>query len=174
MKSHLTAVRLSRHAMIFVTVGSDIPFDRLVKTVDRWASDRNRHDVFAQIGRGAWLPRFIRFAAMLEPAKFKERLADSQFVVGHAGMGTILSALQISKPILVMPRRGHLGETRNDHQIDTARHLLALGRVNVAFDENELYQLLDRLEELVPKERISPFAAPELVRALHHFLHHQS
>lgn len=157
--------------MIFVTVGSDIPFDRLVQAVDRWARMNDRRDVFAQIGHGGWEPEFISFSAMLEPSEFKERLAACTIVVGHAGMGTILSALESSKPILVMPRRGALGETRNDHQMATARQLLELGRVNVAFDEVELQGCLDRLQELVPKETIAPFASPEFTWKLHEFIH---
>jgi UDP-N-acetylglucosamine transferase subunit ALG13 len=157
--------------MIFVTVGSGIPFDRLVRAVDKWARANDRRDVFAQIGRGGWEPEFIPFVAMLEPAEFKERLAASSIVVAHAGMGTILSAMQDSKPILVMPRRGHLGETRNDHQMATARYLLAMDRVNVAFEEEELHRCLDRLGELVAKERISPFAGVELTGKLHDYIH---
>ncbi|MEO7100878.1 MAG: glycosyltransferase [Luteolibacter sp.] len=157
--------------MIFVTVGSDIPFDRLIRAVDRWARENNRHDVFAQIGRGGWEPEFIPFSALLEPTEFKERLASCSIVVGHAGMGTILSALQSSKPILVMPRRGALGETRNDHQMGTARQLLEIGKVNVAFDEEELSKSLDQLGELTPKERISPYAGSDLIHALFNFIH---
>lgn len=157
--------------MIFVTVGSDIPFDRLIKAVNQWARKNGRRDVFAQIGRDAWEPDYISFAALLTPCEFRERLAASSVVVAHAGMGTILSALQSCKPILVMPRRGMLGETRNDHQFDTARQLLAKGKINVAFDEVELSACLDRLGDFTPKEPIAPFAGPELVRALHDFIH---
>ena len=157
--------------MIFVTVGSDIPFDRLIRAVDRWARDNNRRDIFAQIGRGGWEPEFVPFTHMLNPLEFRERLAEARVIVAHAGMGTILSALQACKPILVMPRRGALGETRNDHQMDTARKLLAMGRINVAFDEGKLSGCLDRLGDLVPKQRISPFANPTLTQRLHDFIH---
>jgi len=109
---------------------------------------------------------------MLEPPAFNEYLAASEMVVGHAGMGTILSALQNSKPILVMPRRGQLGETRNDHQMATARQLLKLGKVHVAFDEEELLTCLDRIEAYAPKAPIAPFASPELTANLHAFIHH--
>jgi UDP-N-acetylglucosamine transferase subunit ALG13 len=160
--------------MIFVTVGSDIPFDRLVKAVNEWARSRRRRDVFAQIGKGAWEPDYISFVAMLEPREFKQYLMECKIIVAHAGMGTILSALQCRKPILVMPRRGMLGETRNDHQFDTARELLAKGQINVAFDEVELAACLDRLDDFTPKEPIAPFAGPELVRALHDFIHQPS
>ncbi len=70
-----------------------------------------------------------------------------------------------------MPRRGMLGETRNDHQFDTARQLLAKGQINVAFDEVELATSLDRLGEFAAQEAISPYADLELVGALHAFIH---
>jgi UDP-N-acetylglucosamine transferase subunit ALG13 len=157
--------------MIFVTVGSDIPFDRLIRAVDRWARERQRKDIFAQIGRGGWEPGFIPFSHLLDPSEFKTRLVAARVVVSHAGMGTILSALQHSKPILVMPRRGSLGETRNDHQMATAHQLQEMGKINVAFDDDELFRFLDRIEELTPRESISQHADPILIRALHGYFH---
>jgi UDP-N-acetylglucosamine transferase subunit ALG13 len=157
--------------MIFVTVGSDIPFDRLVRTVDRWAGLRDRRDVFAQIGHGGWRPGFIEHSAMLEPAEFTRRLAASRIVIGHAGMGTILSALQYSKPVLVMPRRGALGETRNDHQLATARQLMAMNKIRVAFDDDELFESLDRIDHLTPDDPIMPHAEERLIRMLRDFIH---
>jgi UDP-N-acetylglucosamine transferase subunit ALG13 len=157
--------------MIFVTVGSDIPFDRLIRSVDLWAKERKRGDVFAQIGRGGWEPEFISYSHLLDPADFKKRLAASRVVVGHAGMGTILSALQHAKPVLVMPRRGSLGETRNDHQLATARQLQATGRIGVAFDETEMTEMLDRVDELASGPSISPYASPHLTSALREFIH---
>ena len=42
--------------MIFVTVGAQMPFDRMCKAVDAWAAKRGRSDVFAQIGETEWRP----------------------------------------------------------------------------------------------------------------------
>ena len=156
--------------MIFVTVGSDIPFDRLLKAVDSWARENKRQDVFAQIGTRAWKPDFIPFTPMLSPAEFRERLIACSVVVGHAGMGTILSALGHSKPILVMPRRLALNETRNDHQMATAQHLLAMDKINVAFDETELRAKLDHLDALIPRETIPPVATGPLIDGLRNFI----
>lgn len=156
--------------MIFVTVGSDLPFDRLVRTVDQWARENNRTDVFAQIGKTDFQPSFIACSKFLEPAEFSRRLAGASVVVSHAGMGTILSALEKEKPVLIMPRRGSLREVRNEHQLATARRLLAMGKVDVAFDEVELVEKLARIDDLKPREKISPFAGPELVSALRNFI----
>jgi UDP-N-acetylglucosamine transferase subunit ALG13 len=160
--------------MIFLTVGSDIPFDRLVRAVDSWAAERGRSDVFAQIGRGGRMPRHIPSAELLDPPEFNRLLIKARVVVAHAGMGTILSALQYSKPILVMPRRGPLGETRNDHQLATARHLLELGRIHVAFDEHELATALDGIDDLLARDPIQPFAPAEFTSRLHSYIHQKA
>jgi UDP-N-acetylglucosamine transferase subunit ALG13 len=158
--------------MIFVTVGAQMPFERLVRTVDEWAARQGRNDVFAQIGPTEWRPRHIDWIAFLPPEEFRQRVAEATLLVAHAGMGSIITALELGKPILVMPRRGNLQETRNDHQVATAERFLAQGRIQVAFDEAELVTQLDRLEELIVRKRdpLSATASPELIQALRSFI----
>lgn len=156
--------------MIFVTVGTDQPFDRMVKVVDSWAAERERKDLFAQIGEGGWTPKFIPFAEMLPPVEFKQRFAAAKVIVGHAGMGTILSALNGGKPILVMPKKASLGEQRNEHQLATARHFDALGMIHVAFDEDELRKKLDEIDKIQPREQIGPVATGPLIQGLRDFI----
>ena len=156
--------------MIFITVGTDQPFDRMLKTIDAWAAERGRTDLFAQIGAGAWQPRVIPFANFLSPPDFKERFQHASVIIGHAGMGTILTALGYGKPILVMPKRAFLGEQRNDHQLSTARHMMDLGNVTVAFDEAELREKLDHLDTLIPREKIAPVATGPLIDGLRSFI----
>jgi UDP-N-acetylglucosamine transferase subunit ALG13 len=156
--------------VILVTVGTELPFDRLLKAVDQWAETRGRSDVFAQIGANAWEPAHFPFRDFMEPAEFSERLRSSDLIVAHAGMGTILSALHYGKALLVMPRRAGLGEQRNDHQLATAGRLLEMGKINVAFDEQELIHKLDRVDQLVAGARIGPAAGEELLAALRQFI----
>ena len=156
--------------MIFVTVGTDLPFDRMMKVIDGWARENGRTDVFAQIGEGAWEPEFIKFAHFLQPPEFSKHFDKATLIISHAGMGTILSALLFGKPILVMPKKSGLGEHRSDHQFATARRMQELGNVNVAFDEHELRARLDRLDELLQPKRIGPTASEGLVTGLREFI----
>ncbi|MEW6252350.1 MAG: glycosyltransferase [Planctomycetota bacterium] len=146
--------------MLFLTVGAQMPFDRLVRTVDHWAGLHERRDVFAQIGPAEYTPSYLRFERFLAPAAFRTAFAAADLVVAHAGMGTIITALELAKPILVMPRRGSLGETRNDHQIATAARFGDLGLVHVAADEVELQAALDRLDVFVEPSAASPAGRP--------------
>ena len=145
------------NTVIFVTVGGQLPFDRLVHAVDQWASQHHRTDVFAQIGNSPNPPTHIEWQRLLPPPDFQSKARGAEVIVAHAGMGSILTALEFGKPIIVVPRRAHLGEHRNDHQWATVKHLSKDVGVTVAADETALLDQLQRLEELqCPTERRSP------------------
>ena len=122
--------------MIFVTVGAQMPFDRLVRAVDDWAG-RVPAEIFAQIGPSSLRPRHMAWTRFLAPADFLAQVGAADLLVAHAGMGSIITALEYGKPILVMPRRGELGETRNNHQVATTKRFRGFGRVEVALDERD-------------------------------------
>ena len=130
--------------MIFVTVGSQMPFDRLVMAIDKWAGENRGYEVQAQVGDSNYRARYIRTCVSLTPVAFKERVRDARAVVAHAGMGSVITALEFRKPLVVMPRRGDLRETRNDHQIATARWLAEKPGITVAMAEVELGPALER------------------------------
>lgn len=132
--------------MIFVTVGNMDPFDRLIRAVDQWISECSlTEEVFAQIGNGVYQPQNCEYIPFLTPAEFKSRFANARVVVSHAGMGTIITSLEMRKPIVVMPKRASLGEQRNEHQLATVRHFRRSRQVLVADSELELGNVLDKV-----------------------------
>ena len=158
--------------MIFVTVGAQMPFNRLVRSVDQWAATRNgRNDVFAQIGETSWRPGHMQWTPVLRPTDFRHRLYEADAVVTHAGMGTILTALEFGKPVVVMPRRGDLHETRNDHQLATAAAFADAGLVSVAWNERELPEVLRGLDGAIAPRRAGSHASLRLLKTLHGFIH---
>jgi len=86
-------------------------------------------------------------------------------------MGTILTALEFGRPILVLPRRAELRETRTDHQLGTARTLVRAHRISVAWNEDELLHSLDALDQLPAPTRITSCASLPLLAALRAFIH---
>jgi UDP-N-acetylglucosamine transferase subunit ALG13 len=156
--------------VIFLTVGTQFPFDRLVRAVDEWAGESGRDDVVAQIGPSEYVPRFIRYHSFVSPLKFGEYVSEAQLIISHAGMGTILNALGRGKPILVMPRQARFNEHRNDHQMATARRCEKFGRILVAMDEQELADQLNSLRDFNASDRIAPFASNELLANVKQFI----
>jgi UDP-N-acetylglucosamine transferase subunit ALG13 len=156
--------------VIFATVGTQLPFDRMIAALDDWAGTRPGREVFAQVGPGRYVPRHIEHRAFISPAECRARMVAADAIVAHAGMGTILTALELGKPLLIVPRRASLGEHRNEHQLATARRFADTGRLLVAFDESELAERLDELPRRGQRTRISPFASDELITALRSFI----
>lgn len=152
---------------VFVAVGTQLAFDRLVRTVDAWAAEHPEVEVFAQIGPGEYRPRHLRFQAFVPPPTFEHESRRADVLVTHAGTGSIFTALELGKPILVMPRRAALREHRNDHQLATAERFQELRGVNVAWDESDLRGMLERIHKLeAPGPEFSAHARPELLRAV--------
>ncbi len=152
--------------MIFITVGTQLAFDRMVSAVDRWASGRPGVQAFAQVGPARDLPQHIPHADFLPPSRAQALMRQADLIVAHAGMGSVLTALELRKPIVIMPRQAALGEHRNDHQLATARWLEGRPGVHVAWDEPGLLALLDRHADLPGGDALPPVASGPLVDRL--------
>lgn len=156
--------------MIFVTVGTQGQFDRLIRTVDEWAGAHGRADVFAQTGPSDYRSRHIRTEQFVDATEFRKCVEAANLVISHAGMGSIITALELGRPIVVVPRRASLGEHRNDHQLATAKRFAEQGRIMVAFTEHELVEKLDQHQLFDEIARVSAQASPHLISTIRTFI----
>ena len=141
--------------MIFLTVGSMFPFDRLVRAVDELVGQGLVADeVVAQIGDGRYEPQHLPFERFLAKPAYEQRVHEARALIAHAGAGTIGLALAQCKPLLVLPRHRRLGEHVNDHQIATARRFEQLGHVLVAWQAGDIAGRVAELAEFVPRPRV--------------------
>jgi len=154
--------------MIFATVGTQLPFDRLIRALDDWAGANPGTEVFAQIGHGGYEPRYMEWSHDLHPQEFRERLEACDAIVAHAGMGTIISAVELGKRVIVMPRRAALGEHRNEHQLATVARLGHLQGLEIVHDPEALGAALASGQSGVMGSA-GAAAAPELIAAIRHF-----
>lgn len=158
--------------MIFVTVGSQLPFDRLIRGVDHWLGGRAGIECVAQVGHSDVVPRHMQSQPFFPAAEMEDLMRQSDLIVAHAGIGTVITALRLSRPILVVPRQSACGEHRNDHQMATAAALSRRANVYVAMTDAELPLRLDEL--LVPPSfsglPLGPHASPSLLAAVREFL----
>lgn len=162
--------------MIFLTVGTLFPFDRLVKAVDITIAKNNGYEkVFAQIGKTNYEPKNIEYTAILENRNFDKKISDADYLISHAGIGTITMALELNKPLLVMPRRKRFKEHVNDHQVATARKFEELGHILVAYDVEDLPDGIHKLKNFVPRKRkANPDAVADRIRRFLNSLQHKT
>jgi len=128
--------------VILATVGTQLPFPRLTDAVAAWARAAGEAAV-SQTGAGPETEEGgVRWRGAIPPGEFDALFREARVVVGHAGIGTILTAQRLGRPLIVMPRRADLGEHRNEHQRATARHVEGLPGIHVARTVGDLAPLL--------------------------------
>ena len=120
--------------MIFVTCGSSpIGFERLMRALEALpASELN-----VQHGPVASPPCATGYD-YLPFGRVVELMQEADLVVSHAGVGSILCALQAGHVPIVFPRLKRHGETVDDHQVELALALAERGAVLVATTPDEL------------------------------------
>ena len=129
--------------MIFVTVGTQLPFERLVCAVDEWAGNNKDKTVFIQLGQTLFRPNNCEFSALIDPTRWEQLFQESELIVSHAGMGTILKSIQYDKPLILIPRLASLGEHRNDHQVATASKFGSYSNIKVVKEISDLPKVLE-------------------------------
>jgi UDP-N-acetylglucosamine transferase subunit ALG13 len=147
-----------------------LPFDRLVEAMDAWAGRNPSEQVFAQIGNSVYNPNYMTWAKLISPDLFREKCKVADLMISHAGIGNILLAIELQKPIIVMPRRAELNEHRNDHQMATVRRLKEKAGIGVVYDAAEL----DKAIQWVATSNIRPVphteASSELLTTFRDFI----
>lgn len=140
--------------MIFLTVGTQFPFDRLVRSVDEVVG-RNSfgEEIIGQIGNSSYRPHNFEAVSFLRKNLFDKHIFEASCIISHAGIGTITMALDNEKPLLVMPRLKQYDEVVNNHQVAIARKFEELGHILVAYQEEDLPGKIEQLRTFVPFKR---------------------
>lgn len=155
--------------MIFVTIGTQEPFDRLVKAVDEIARELDGIEFVAQISHTNYQAQYMKTFDFMPPDQFDKYFSEAEIIISHAGMGTIISALVKEKPLIILPRLVRYREHRSDHQVATANVFKQLDYVHVANDENHLKQKVFDIVNGTDrgcKHRIGDYASVGLINSI--------
>lgn len=158
--------------MIFVTVGSMFPFNRIIEVMDGWAQRHPEEKVFAQIGNGSYLPAHMQYERMVSPGIFRKLNEEADIIVAHAGMGSVITASELGKPIVLLPRLAALKEHTTDHQLHTARWLKGRSGIYVAEENGDLDAQIDAARLAKSYERLTKFAPKAFTDQIRLLLNH--
>lgn len=108
--------------MIFLTLGTQkFQFNRLLKEIDLLIQDGTITDkVVAQVGFSTYKPRNYVYFKFLDRATYHKYIEQSNIVITHAGVGSILEAKKNEKPVIVVPRLKKYKEHVDNHQCEIA------------------------------------------------------
>lgn len=142
--------------VIFVTVGTQLPFPRLIDAMNDLAPSLDDPVVAQTCADGASRWSALDVRSHVAPEAFEALFTQARLVVAHAGMGSILSAQRWRKPLIIMPRRHDLNEHRNDHQMATARHFDDRPGIQVAWTVEDLEPLVRQPDPVAATQAPSP------------------
>lgn len=156
--------------VIFVVTGTQAPFDRLLSIIDKWTVNQDTYSVIAQTANSEINFKNMTCFDYLEPDVFNEYFNNADVIIGHAGMGTIIKALENKKKLVVFPRLVKYNEHRNDHQHHTAFGFEKLGLINVAYNEKDLFRYLNNIIDIPVKRKINQNAEKQLLEKISNFI----
>lgn len=136
--------------MIFVTVGSVAPFDRLVMRVDELAGEGRLSDVVAQIGNGSYVPKNAKWFRF-EPG-LTEHFRKADLIITHNGAGTIFELLALGRKAIAVPNP----ETIQVENMDIVRKLSTDGHIMLCLEVGGLGEAVERSRSWEPK----PYSEP--------------
>lgn len=147
--------------MIFATVGSHptFKFERLLRALETLEGE----ELEVQYGPGRAPANAAEAVAWMSFAEIAEHMERASHVVSHAGVGTILCAIQAGHVPVVFPRLRRYEETVDDHQLDLARKLVGTGRVIVVESAEELAAAV---REAPPRAAASAGGGEALIEAV--------
>lgn len=138
------------------------PFDRMIRMMDIWASQHPSEDIFAQIGAGDYKPQQMRWQRIIAPDEYKKVVEGCRLMVAHAGTGSVFTASEYKKPIVLIPRRAAQKEHTTDHQLDTAKWLEDKPGIFVAWTEADLPVQIERASKSANMHQSQiPVSAPQ-------------
>jgi len=124
--------------MIFATVGSSpVGFARMMQALEAVPPG----ELTVQHGPAPAPPGAIGHD-FLPFGRIVDLMRTADVVVSHAGVGSIMCALQAGHLPIVFPRYERFGETVDDHQAELAAALAARGTVIVASNGQELLEAI--------------------------------
>jgi UDP-N-acetylglucosamine transferase subunit ALG13 len=145
----------------FVTVGSShLPFPRLMDALEALPGDGLvvQHGPAPPPSQAAVTVDFLPFEAV------QDHMARAEIVLCHAGVGSIMTALRLGHVPVVVPRLRRFAETVDDHQLELAAALDAVGRVVLVQDLDRLPQHLATAPPRRPPSATGPGALHHAVR----------
>jgi len=140
--------------LIFVTVGThERGFDRLVKAVDDLiGSGKIKEKVIIQTGYTEYIPKNCDSFKFTDYDNIVELCKKASIVISHGGVGSIITPLELGKPVIVVPRLKRFNEHTNDHQLQIVKELERQEKIIPVYDIKNLENALEEARKVGNKK----------------------
>lgn len=140
--------------MILVTLGTqDKGFPRLLEALEKAIENKSiKEKVIVQAGYTEFESKNMEIYKLLPMDKFDEYMKKCDLLITHAGVGSIMSGLELNKKIIATPRLEKYGEHTNNHQIEIAREFSKEGYIIYLEDFDKLGEIIKNIKNFKPRK----------------------
>ena len=140
--------------MILVTLGTqDKPFSRLIEAVEKQIELGNiKDEVIVQSGCTKYESDKMKIIDYIPIKEFGDLLKKADFIITHAGVGSIIEGLKNNKKVIVVARKKEYGEHVNNHQEQILENFGEKGYIIPVYNLEDLNKGLEKVERFKPKE----------------------
>ena len=145
--------------LVFIAVGTHPQqFNRLLQEADRIAERTKNARFFAQSGASDYIPKNFPLKKALGLEEFDAWMRKADAVISHGGEGVIGRALQLGKPLIMVPRLESFGEHTNDHQLELVEAVSKAKKIPAILDIQNLQKAVEKAleEKKKPARKSSP------------------
>lgn len=143
-----------KEALMFVTVGATLGFDRMIETVAALKrAERIPERIVFQTGSGVAPVGMGADVEIVQDLPFdavQALLQRAKIVVTHGGTGSLITALRAGCNVVAMPREFARKEHYDDHQSEITSAFEARGLILTAHDEAGMAKALDTARHRTP------------------------
>ena len=140
--------------LIFVTLGTqDKQFTRLLEAIQKQIDNGNikkDEKIIVQAGSTKFKSKNMEIKNYMGIKQFEKLIEEADLIISHAGVGTILTALNKNKKIIAAARLKEYGEHVNDHQLQILENFSKAGYLMALEDFDKLDILLEKAKEFKP------------------------
>lgn len=143
--------------MILLLLGTNpYPFRRIADRVDQWCRQSNEH-VIGQTGHTPVENVSFECHPFVAHDQIMEWISEARFVITQGGFGSIRDCLELSKPVLAVPRLPQYGECI-DSQKELVEALEEEGRIVALYDIARFDSAIEAVQRFTPP----PFQRPRI------------
>lgn len=134
--------------MVFVTLGTqDKPFTRLLIEIERLIElGKINGEVIVQAGTTDYQSSRMAIRGFVSDEEFRKNIVECDYMITHAGVGTIMNGLAYGKKMIAVARRVRYGEHENDHQVEITKTFDKEGHILGCVEMEELEEKIPQLE----------------------------
>lgn len=143
--------------MILVLLGTqNNSFERLLKEIEKCIDNKIiNEEVIVQAGNTKFDSDKMKINKFISHTKLQDYIKNSNYIITHGGVGSIIDALKMNKKVIAVPRKKEYKEHVNDHQVQIIENFDYKKYIVGIKDVEDLSNAIKKIKNFTPEKFIS-------------------